>query len=198
MLATLAFITNSACLLAAKRMLFRALGTRAKTTSILASLTVCAFLQALFLRERQGSLTVAVFLVLTAVIAVSAFTDIATGYVLDSLTLPALGVALAAGAASDQLVTVIAGASAGALSILVLFAISAGNGVGLGDAKLAACVGALLGVERGCVAIGIAFVAGGAYAAFLLITHQASRKDSLPLAPFLAAGVLATLAFRPA
>lgn len=190
---------NAICWVLARRVLnTHAIQLRINARYLVAGLLACALLQAYCAREVHGSWQIAVFIMLTAVIAVSAFTDATTGYVFDVLTLPALGIALTTGAASDQLLQVVAGAGAGALSILLLYALSAGTGVGLGDVKLAACAGALLGIDRGLVALGIAFVAGGSYAAYLMITRRASRKDSMPFAPFLAAGILATLMTRGA
>jgi leader peptidase (prepilin peptidase) / N-methyltransferase len=65
--------------------------------------------------------------------------------------------------------------------------------IGLGDAKLAPSLGALLAVTGwGTVLAGLvyAFLLAGLWAAFLLLTRRAGRQDALALGPFLLLGTL--------
>jgi leader peptidase (prepilin peptidase)/N-methyltransferase len=75
-------------------------------------------------------------------------------------------------------------------SLLLLYAITRGRGLGLGDVKLAAVIGIGFGPAVGLAALGVAFVAGGIYASWLLATKRADRRDPLPFGPFLAAGTV--------
>lgn len=72
-----------------------------------------------------------------------------------------------------------------------LYALTHGRGLGLGDAKLACCIGAATGAANGLESLGTAFVLGGTYAAYLLASKRARRKDELRFAPYLAAGLAA-------
>jgi leader peptidase (prepilin peptidase)/N-methyltransferase len=65
--------------------------------------------------------------------------------------------------------------------------------IGLGDAKLAPSLGAVLGLYGwGAVAGGVfaAFLLGGVWGAGLLLTRRAGRGDALPFGPPLLAGAL--------
>jgi leader peptidase (prepilin peptidase)/N-methyltransferase len=71
-----------------------------------------------------------------------------------------------------------------------------GRGLGLGDAKLACCIGAALGPSDGLASLGIAFVLGGAYAGFLLVSRRGRRSDAVPFAPYLAFGTVLMSLYR--
>jgi prepilin signal peptidase PulO-like enzyme (type II secretory pathway) len=74
----------------------------------------------------------------------------------------------------------------------VLHFVSRGRWVGLGDAKLGAALGPVLGWEKGLLALGIANVLG-------VLVAVPARKSRLPMAPFLAAAfVMVGLAQWPA
>ncbi|MDA8346070.1 MAG: A24 family peptidase [Thermaerobacter sp.] len=108
---------------------------------------------------------------------------------------------LLAGAALAGLVALIpAGPPAymnGALGAGVLFAVGAllavvgRGGFGFGDVKYLAVVGLLLGLQRGVVSLMLAVLLGGLYAAGLLATRKAGRKDTIAFGPFIAIGSLA-------
>lgn len=60
--------------------------------------------------------------------------------------------------------------------------------VGLGDVKLEAALGALLGYPAVLAGMFAGIVAGGVAAAFLLLTRRAGRKDAFAYGPYLALG----------
>src|SRR5262245_33752250 len=60
------------------------------------------------------------------------------------------------------------------------------GGMGMGDLKLGAMLGAFLGWRLGLFALFVAVMAGGAVAAALLLTGRKGRKDAVPFGPFLA------------
>ena len=72
------------------------------------------------------------------------------------------------------------------------------DGFGHGDVKLMAVSGLFLGVRLIFVAFFIAFIIGGIYAVFLLITGRARRGDYIALGPFLCVGIVAALWFGQA
>jgi leader peptidase (prepilin peptidase) / N-methyltransferase len=85
--------------------------------------------------------------------------------------------------------TVLAGGA-----VFALYALTFGTGIGLGDVKLAAAIGAGYGAYAGIVALGAAFVLGGAYGAWLLLMRGAHRTDPIRFGPFLAAGTIVAAA----
>ncbi|MGE5597574.1 MAG: prepilin peptidase [Hyphomicrobiales bacterium] len=66
--------------------------------------------------------------------------------------------------------------------------------MGMGDVKVAALCGVLTGVRAVLPMLAITFVAGGLFAALLLALGIRRRKDVVAFTPFLAFGVLLTLA----
>ena len=125
-----------------------------------------------------------------ALIAVT-FTDFEHLLIPDRITLPGIVVGLV-----TQLYPApraLLGAIVGTLLAGALFygiAVASQGGMGGGDVKLAAMIGAFLGWQRVLVAIFLAVVAGGIVAVGLLLARRKGRKDPLPFGPFLALGGL--------
>ena len=69
------------------------------------------------------------------------------------------------------------------------------DGFGFGDVKLMAVLGLFLGWQMTFAAFFFAFVAGGTYGAFLLITRRAEQGTYIAFGPFLCAGSLLALWF---
>lgn len=127
----------------------------------------------------------AVFALACAVVC--AATDLESGYVYDRVTYPsavAIGITACAGGTVGGAV---AGAAIAASAIVTLWIATMGRGVGLGDAKLAAIIGAGLGPLLALPAVGLAFVFGAAAACCALAARRLSRHSTLPFAPYLAA-----------
>lgn len=125
---------------------------------------------------------------------ICAITDAQTGYVFDALTLPTLALILAAACFSSAFTSAALGAAAAGGALFCLYTLTRGRGIGLGDVKLACCIGGALGVTSGMRSLQFAFVLGGVYAAALILLRVLKRGDALPFAPFLYAGmVLAAL-----
>lgn len=128
----------------------------------------------------------------------NALTDLESGYVFD-LFAGVIGVAglvvrIAGGA--PALLDGLWGALLGGGLILCIILASRG-GMGWGDATLAAGAGAALGLHMISVALYLGFMAGGIIALLLLLLGRVSRKDAIPLVPFLAAGGFAALLIGP-
>jgi leader peptidase (prepilin peptidase)/N-methyltransferase len=88
------------------------------------------------------------------------------------------------------------GAAAVGLFFLILHVISR-NGLGLGDVKLVAVIGAVTGLGAAHYAAVDAVLAGvflgGVVALLLLITRIRSLKDPIPYGPFLCVGAVLAL-----
>jgi len=94
---------------------------------------------------------------------------------------------------SDALLGVLAGALPLFLIDKVVMLLMNKDGFGFGDVKLMAMAGLFLGWQGIPQAFFFAFVGGGIYGAFLLLTRRAERYSYVAFAPFLCAGVLISL-----
>lgn len=107
-----------------------------------------------------------------------------------------LTIAALAGGQPGHLTRAAIGAAALSGFYLVLFILRP-EGIGLGDAKLAASVGAALGwIGWQTLVAGtfIAFVLAAVYGVALIALRRATRTSHLPLGPFIAVGALAAIA----
>lgn len=168
-----------------------ALDLRSATAAAILFLGLAA--QMMMVAMRGETLTVAGLIVAVAAATVCAATDAGTGYVFDVVTLPALATICGIAFAQHELPAAFYGALAAGGAMAALYVLTLGRGLGFGDVKLACCVGGGLGIHDGILALALAFVLGGAYAAFLLLTRRGVPGDSVRFAPYLATG-LATLA----
>lgn len=138
------------------------------------------------------------FLLGLALIAVT-FIDLETLLIPDRITLPGIVVGLAM-----QLYPSIRGLLGGLLGCLLaggifyLIALASRGGMGGGDVKLAAMLGAFLGWQLVLVAIFAGVLAGGVTGVLLLLLGRKGRKDPVPFGPFLAlGGLVAALGGEP-
>ena len=140
---------------------------------------------------------------LTLIAVPLAFTDIAVNRLPDRLTAAAftgtlalLTVAAFTGHEPGRLVRAAAGGAALACFYLVLCLLRPGE-MGLGDAKLAASIGLVLGwtswqaLLTGTFA---GFVLAAVYGGIQMVLHRATRASQLPLGPFILLGALVVVA----
>ena len=128
-------------------------------------------------------------LILLAALVAITFIDLEHQIIPDVITLPGILTGVAANLATGAvpwLDSVIGAIVAGGLFFAIILA--SGGGMGGGDMKLAAMLGAFLGWQLTLVAIFLAVVGGGAAAVAILIAGRKGRKDPIPFGPFLAAG----------
>jgi leader peptidase (prepilin peptidase)/N-methyltransferase len=135
-----------------------------------------------------------------------AFIDIAIRRLPDPLTgaalagtLGLLAAAALAGGHPGRLAWAVISALALCGFYLVLFIIRP-SGIGLGDVKLAASVGAALGwIGWRALAEGtfLTFALAAVYGVALLLLRRATRTTQLPLGPFIVLGTLAAIAVLP-
>jgi leader peptidase (prepilin peptidase)/N-methyltransferase len=83
------------------------------------------------------------------------------------------------------------GAVTGAGFLGLLWLVTRGRGIGLGDVKLLLPLGALLGLPGTIVMLWLAFMAGGLVGLYLLVRGHAGLKTAVPFGPFLVAASLA-------
>lgn len=162
-----------------------------------AIVVVATVLEAVTLLLYPQTASSAVLVIAFGATIAGAACDASCGYVFDAITLPALASMLLAAVLTHDLARVAAGAAAAGGALALLYAMTRGRGLGLGDVKLACCIGAASGTRMALEALGVAFVLGGAYAGFLLVTRRGNRKDEMRFAPYLLAG-FAAVAFRGA
>jgi leader peptidase (prepilin peptidase)/N-methyltransferase len=127
--------------------------------------------------------------------------DIKHRLILDKITYPAVALALILAAVTPGLdgIRALLGAAVVGGLFLALHLISR-RGIGLGDAKLGALVGAVTGLAFDGVdhlqaldAVIWAILLGGAVAILLLITRVRTMKDPIPYGPFLCVGAAIVL-----
>lgn len=121
---------------------------------------------------------------------VAALIDARTGYIPNAVTRTTSFAALITASAAGSAVHACAGALSVGGSLAVLYLLTRGRGLGLGDVKLGTAIGSGLGTATGTAALGAAFVIGGAYATWLLATGRARRGDPIRFGPFLACGTV--------
>lgn len=124
--------------------------------------------------------------------------DLEHRLILNKVVYPSSLLALAASIFLSQLEVVpgIAGAAAGGaigLGLFFLVALIARGGMGLGDVKMAALIGLIVGFPLVFVALFLAVISGGVVASVLMMVKAKSRKQGIPFGPFLSLGAMATL-----
>ncbi len=133
-----------------------------------------------------------------ALIAVS-FIDLETMEIPDRITLPGIAVGLALNLAPSPwgvIPAVVGCLVAGGLFYAIAeisYRLLGQEGMGGGDVKLAAMLGAFLGWPLVMVAIFLGVVAGGLGALLLLLLRLKGRRDEVPFGPYLALGGLVTV-----
>jgi leader peptidase (prepilin peptidase) / N-methyltransferase len=68
------------------------------------------------------------------------------------------------------------------------------GGIGLGDAKLFACVGLYLGLERVLTAMLFSTLLSGLTGLILIVANFKNRKKTIPFAPYILVGTMVTVA----
>jgi leader peptidase (prepilin peptidase)/N-methyltransferase len=130
---------------------------------------------------------------LAGLVALAAI-DIERQILPDAITIPGILAGFLATLATgripwlDSLLGIVVG---GGLFLVII--VASGGGMGAGDMKLGAMLGAFLGWKVVLLSIFAAVVAGGVLAVALMAFGIRGRKDPIPFGPFLAAGGAAGL-----
>ena len=130
---------------------------------------------------------------LAALVAITAI-DLRHQIIPDAITLPGILAGVTANVATRHLAwadVALGIALGGGLFFAVI--VASGGGMGAGDMKLGAMLGAFLGWKIGLMAVLVGVVSGGVWAAALMALGLRGRKDAIPFGPFLALGGAAAL-----
>jgi leader peptidase (prepilin peptidase) / N-methyltransferase len=133
------------------------------------------------------------WVLLAALIAITAI-DLEHQIIPDRITVPGIAAGFLAALVDPRLTWTesLLGIALGAALIFVVIVASRG-GMGGGDMKLCAMIGAFLGWKLALLTILLAVVLGGLVAVTLLIVGRKRRRDAIPFGPFLAAGAVVSL-----
>jgi leader peptidase (prepilin peptidase)/N-methyltransferase len=147
-----------------------------------------ALFVAAFLRFRISADLVVALIFLCALVAITGI-DLDRQVIPDVITLPGIAVGFVLNLATqripwlDSLLGILVGG--GIFFVIILISPS---GMGGGDLKLGAMMGAFLGWKLGLLAILLGVLSGGLVAVCLLALGRKGRKDAVPFGPFLALG----------
>jgi leader peptidase (prepilin peptidase)/N-methyltransferase len=125
-------------------------------------------------------------------LVVITFIDLDHQLILNRITYPGIVIGLAFALVQGRLVPS-ALAAVGGAGLITVIVIASRGGMGIGDIKLAALLGAFLGWPGIAVALFAGFMIGGVVGLALLALRLRSRKDAIPFGPALAAGALVAL-----
>lgn len=122
--------------------------------------------------------------------------DLERGVILNKVSYPAIAVALLFALLIPErtALEMLAGGLI-AFGVLLAFALIIPSGMGMGDVKLAAFIGLVVGYPYVWLALFLAFVIGGLIAGALVLAKVVARRDPIAFAPFLAAGAVVTMLF---
>lgn len=136
------------------------------------------------------------YALLAVILIAAAGIDVRSRLIPNRLTIPAMGVALVWSLAvrvprpaSSLLGLAIAG------GLFLLIAALSKGGMGGGDVKLAAAVGAFLGLQHSLLGLFLSFLLGALAGLLLMALGKKRRRDHIPFAPFIAAGCVTAMLF---
>lgn len=98
-------------------------------------------------------------------------------------------------AADKNFLNNVYGAVLGGGFILIIYLLTRGKGMGLGDAEICAYCGAFLGLKLTVVMLFFSVVFGGIIGVLLILFKIKSRKDYIPFGPYIALGTLTAIFF---
>jgi len=154
-----------------------------------------------------GAWTLPAFLLFGGTTMVLILTDLDHKRIPNRILYPATVAAvllLIMGAAADEALSAVPRALAGGavyFALLLVIALLARGGFGMGDVKLSFLLGVFLAFRSWEVlwtGIFLAFLIGGAVSLLLLVTRRKGRKDAIPFGPPLIIGSWASLAWGAA
>ena len=155
---------------------------------------VCAIATVLMAALQFDGMTALRVSVIGVALVACAATDLASYRVPDVVTLPSIAFALAwsAWAGEPGIASSVAGATM-AGGLLLAAAVVTKGGLGGGDVKLGALLGAALGLPMAAFALAEGILLGGGFVICLFAMGRLERRQAFPFAPFLAVTGLAYL-----
>ena len=159
------------------------------------------FYAAVLWRFGMGWHTLVYFAFVSSLLVIT-FIDLDFQIIPDSITLPGILIGLVAGSflLYDPFLrwtmlgfkTTIIGAVTG-FGLFYLIAVFSRGGMGGGDIKMMAMVGALMGWKSVLLTTFLGSLFGAVWGIFLMVFKGSGRKSKIPFGPFLAAGAIITL-----
>jgi leader peptidase (prepilin peptidase) / N-methyltransferase len=135
--------------------------------------------------------TFAAYALLTSALVIVAFIDLDHKIIPNIMTLPgmAVGLSLSMGVLPITPPASLIGLMSGG-AIFYLIALISGGGMGGGDIKLIAMIGAFLGLPGVLFTIFVSALSGSVVGLVLMLLGRKGRKDRVPFGPFLAFGAI--------
>jgi len=146
---------------------------------------ITAALFTLAVLELGVSVAALAICVLAAVLIAVAFVDLDHLLIPDSLAYSTIATGFAFAALSHHFVAALEGAAVFAGLLLVIYVVTRGAGLGLGDVKLGAGIGLFLGFPTAFAATLGSFVVGAVFAIPVLAAGRRGRREALPFGPFM-------------
>jgi len=142
------------------------------------------------------SMTFMVYAFLTSALLIIALIDLDHKIIPNSITLPgmAVGLGLSLGVLPITPLASLFGLIMGGTVFYVIAFVSKG-GMGGGDIKLIAMIGAFLGLQGGLFTIFVSALLGSVVGLTLMLLGKKGRKDRIPFGPFLSCGAILFMLF---
>ncbi|EKD85636.1 MAG: hypothetical protein ACD_37C00671G0018 [uncultured bacterium] len=137
------------------------------------------------------------YLTIVSSLVVVFFTDLKYGIILDKVTFPLVFTVFLWLLFQDitSLPEHLLSAVGSFIFFLLIFLLTRGKGMGLGDVKFSFVLGLTLGISGTILALYIAFLTGGIIGFILIIWKKKNLKTAVPFGPFLVVGFLISLFF---
>ncbi len=155
---------------------------------------MCGLLYAFLYHQFGVSWQGLIYTLLGTSLLIVSFIDLAHKIVPDAITLPGILTGLLASLwfTPVGLVDALIGAALGG-GLFFLVAVLSRGGMGGGDIKLIAMIGAFLGWQAVLVTIFLAALSGAVIGLALMALKKKGRKDAVPFGPFLAVGAFVAM-----
>ena len=136
-------------------------------------------------------------LVFVSLIIICAGTDLNTGLILNSVTFPgvAIGIALSFFVPGMTPLGSLVGVLVSGGVVWLMFAVTRGRGMGGGDVKFMAMVGAFLGWDRGLLTLFLGALIGSVVGIARIALGKQERREPIPFGPFLSLGAIISMFF---
>lgn len=144
------------------------------------------------------SISAFVYMAFGTVLIIVSFIDLKEKIIPDELSLPgaAIGLILSAFLLPVGFLNALIGMAFGG-GILLFIAFISKGGMGGGDVKLMAMIGAFLGWPDVVVSLFVAVLIGSLVGVLLVLLRIKGRKDAVPFGPFLALGAIISTLYGP-
>lgn len=137
------------------------------------------------------------FIIIFTFLTLIFFYDLLYREIPDKFSLPAIALTIAGSLifSEPEIISMLIGGSAIFLFFAGQYFISGGKWIGGGDLRLGFLMGALLGWEKGLMALILAYILGALICLPLLIKGDLSRKTEVAFGPFLITGIITVIFF---